>query len=273
MEKLLYEMASSEIDLNVRLQEMLAKQAVDLITQKVAERAKSLELWVQTAGFRHHLKEASDESTHDVERLLKLINDDYPAYRNIFLIDGHGDIRACSRPRRLSRQETVCVADQQWFAQAMRAGEEVRPLIAETACAFLDDGSSTSIILAKGIPGERRDGGTLGVLACLFDWKSEAAKILHSCLPKAASGHVVPGSLAVFTNQHQVVLESSEANLAPAGERFELPERHTRLNAGEMTSSQVSFQEQSYVLASAKCEARHTNCELSWCAHVLRPLS
>jgi len=207
-----------------------------------------------------------------VEQLLKLINDDYPSYRNILLVDINGDIRACSRPRKLSEQDGLCVADQGWYLAATRADSEAPPQITETRGESIDPDNATSIVFAQGVTDPEQSHSLVGALACLFDWKAEAAEVVGSCLPKGASGRVVSGSFALFTNQDQKILESTSHSLLVPGESFSLPDEHLQLAPGQATSSQFQFRGEAYILASAKCQMPGGYRVIDWTSHVLRPL-
>lgn len=272
MESLLYELANAEIELNVRLQETLAKQAVDLFMQKVGERAQALKLWSRNATLQSALSDLSAESIAEVEPLLRSINDDYPFYRNLFLVDINGEIRACSRPGRIAEVPVRCLADQPAFAVAIRDDAETGPCVMETRRLAVDPGNDTSIVFTQGISGPQGDAATVGAIVCLFDWRTVLIDIVQTCLPKAASGRPVPGSLALFTDRDQVVLESTNHALFAPGGPFPLPDKHLQLPPGQSICSQFRYQDQVYVMASAKCETVGERPAVDWTSHVLRPI-
>ncbi len=272
MELLLQEMASSEIHLNLRLQEVLAKQAVDLMFQKIYERAQALRLWVRTSSFREFLRSGNEEHEREAGDLIRLINDDYPSYRNILLIDMSGDVRCSARPQQLRGQEGLCVADQSWFAAAARPQNQDVPQIMESDATFLDAGKG-AVVFALGVPDSDRDRSLLGVLACPFDWQSEAVHVVNACLPKTPAGRNVPGSMALFTNQDQAILESTNHSLLTPGEFFRMPEEHAYLNPGGTRCSSFKFKDETYMLASARCDAHDDRRGVDWTSHVLRPLN
>lgn len=272
MELLLEEMAGSEIRLNLRLQEVLAKQAVDLMFQKIYERSQAMRLWVRTSSFRELLRAGGEEIEKEAGDLIRLINDDYPAYRNIFVVDMSGDLRCCARPQQFRDPKGLCVADQSWFAAAARPHNCDVPQIMESDSKFLDSGKST-VVFALGIPDGDRDDTLLGVLGCLFDWQSEAVHVVNACLPKTPEGRNVPGSMALFSNQDQVILESTNHSLLTPGEFFRMPEDHLYLNPGQTKCSPFTFQQDVYILASARCDDHTDRRGIDWTSHVLRPLN
>jgi len=272
MESLLVEMANSEISLNLSLQETLAKQAVDLMAQKVSERSQALRLWSRTTCFQNYLVNTTDQPATEVERLLRMINDDYPVYRNILLLNANGEIKSCSRPNRLADKDVRCAADQVWFMKAMRSRADAPTQITEANVKLLDNSLQTSLVFAHGIRNENGEGAPIGVLACFFDWQTEASEILNSCLPKSATGRPLPGSVAFFANREQVVLESTNPNHVKIGEYFPLPDEHYQLSSDKTVSGTFTYKDASYIIASAKCEYSKNLDGMDWSAHVIRPL-
>ena len=272
MESLLYEMASAEIELNLHLQETLAKQAVDLMSHKVLKRSLSLRLWSRTSSLRAALGIQGDQPLSEVENLLRTINDDYPVYRNIFLLNNSGEIKACSRPRRIADVDVRSVSDQVWFSKAMRSNVNDPAQIYEMADGELDNTNSASLVFAQSIPGVLEEAGTIGVIACLFDWQSEASEILNACLPKSTTGRPIPGAVAFIANRDQVVMESTNANLCKPRSIVPLPDEHYQLGRGKMIAGDFEYNGVSYIVASAKGDGFVGFDGLEWSAHVLRPL-
>ena len=271
MESLLYEMANSEISLNLSLQETLAQQAVDLITQKVFERSQALRLWSKTNCFQKLLRSAADQSAEEVEKLLRMINDDYPAYKNILLLDANGEIKACSRPSRFADRDVRCVADQMWFNKAIRCSANSPTQITEGNIKRLDSPEQTSLVFAHSIS-ESDESTPLGVLACIFDWQTEAAEILHACLPKSASGRPLAGAVAFFSNREQIVLESTKVDTVKVNEHFVLPDEHYQISGDRTVSGTMKFKDATYIVASAKCSSSKNLDGMGWSAHIIRPL-
>ena len=186
----------------------LAKQAVDLISRKVSERSQALRLWSRTTHFQNFLVDSLEQPKTEVERLLRIINDDYPVYRNILLLNANGEIKACSRPSRLADKDVRSAADQVLFMKAMQSRANAPTQIIEAHAKLLDNSLQTSLVFAHGIRSENGEGAPTGVLVCFFDWQTEASEILNSCLPKPATSRSLPGSLAFVANREQVVLDS-----------------------------------------------------------------
>lgn len=272
MESLLYEMAESEIGLNLHLQETLTRQAVDLMSQKIFERSLALRLWARTHSLRSVLSNPTPESTEEVAGLLRMINDDYPVYRNILLLNNQGEIKACSKPKRLGDLDGLSVADQVWFMQAVRSGMDSHAQISEIKVGESETSKCSTLVFAQAVASTGEDSNALGVLACLFDWQSEAAEILNSCLPRTTTGRPVPGAVAFFTNRDQLVLESTNRSVIKTQEFTALSDEHFQLSAGETHSSSMEFNGSTYIAATAKCDGRKLFDGLGWSAHILRPL-
>ncbi len=268
MESLLYEMANSEISLNLSLQETLAQQAVDLITQKVFERSQALRLWSKTSCFQKLLVNSAEQPTEEVDKLLRMINDDYPAYRNILLLDANGEIKACSRPSRFADKDVRCAADQIWFMKAMRSGANSPTQITEANVKRLDSSEQTSLVFAISI----NDNSPLGVLACIFDWQTEAAEILQACLPKSATGRPLAGAVAFFSNRDQIVLQSTKADMVKVNEHFAMPDEHYQISGDRTVSGTMQIKDATYIIASAKCSPSKNLEGMGWLAHIIRPL-
>jgi hypothetical protein len=272
MESLLYEMANSEIDLNLSLQETLAKQAVDLIAQKVLERSQALRLWSRMTCFQNYLTNPKDQSETEIQHLLRMINDDYPVFRNILLTGSGGEIKACSRPSRLVDNDVRCVADQMWFNKALRSHPDLPSQVTEVHLKRLDSSAQSALVFANSVPGASANEASLGVLACFFDWQSESSEILNACLPKSATGRPLTGSVAFFANREQIVLDSTDPNSVKVSEYFPLPEEHYQLSGDKTFSGTFTYNGASYIVASAKCEHSKHMGSLEWSAHVIRPL-
>jgi len=208
----------------------------------------------------------------EVESLLRMINDDYPVYRNIFLLNNTGEIKACSRPRRIADVDVRSVSDQVWFRKAMRSGVNDPAQIYEMADGELDNTNSASLVFAQSMPGETEEAGTIGVVACLFDWQSEALAILNACWSKSTTGRPIPGAVAFFANRDQVVMESTNASLCKPKSIIALPDEHYQLGQGKMIAGDFEYNGVSYIVASARGSG-FVGCDgLDWSAHILRPL-
>ena len=273
MESLLYEMAESEIGLNLHLQETLTRQAVDLISQKIYERSLALRLWARTQNLRNLLSSPTPELSEEVSGLLRMINDDYPVYRNIFLLSNHGEVKACSKPKRLGDIEGIAIADQVWFQQALRSNTESHAQIFEIKVGDSESGKRPMLMSAQAVQGASDESDSMmGVLACLFDWQTEAGEILSSCLPRTTTGRPAPGAVAFFTNRDQIVLESTNHSIAKVQEFSTLSDEHFQLSPGETCSTTMEFNGTTYIAATAKCDGRKLFDWLGWSAHILRPL-
>lgn len=272
MESMLHEMASSEIELNLHSLETLSKQAVDLMSQKVQERSHALRLWARTGLFRAALSDPSSENTESAARLLKMINDDYPLYQNIILLNSGGEIISCSRPSRLQEAEPRCAADAAWFRSALRGGVQDAVQIHELRHHDFGTGNRPGLMFARPVYDCGNSEQPLGVLACVFGWHTESSGILQSCLPQSSTGRAIASASAFFTNTEGEVLDSTNPTIIPVGKNFGLPEEHLLLQPGKTVAGIFTHQDGSYILASSKMGARCGVGRICWTAHVMRPL-
>lgn len=272
MESLLHEMASSEIELNLHSLETLSKQAVDLMSQKIQERANALRLWARSERFREVILAPSQEAVELSGRSLKMINDDYPLYQNIMLFNSGGEIVSCSRPSRLQESEARGVADSSWFRNALRDTGSEAVEIHEVRNHELGSSGAPNLVFARPVNDRTASENSLGILACIFNWRTEMSLILNACLPQLSSGRPIPNSFAFFTNSDSQVLDSTNLSVAPAGKMFDMPDEHLSIAAGKTIASVFSHQDLQYILASTSMGAQRGLAKLGWTAHVLRPL-
>ncbi len=276
MEAMLHEMASSEIELNLHSLETLSKQAVDLMGQKIHERSHALRLWTLNSGLRSALASPQEATIEEANQLLRMINDDYPVYKNMFLISTGGEVLACSRPKKFESSEAGCVSDHGWFCASLRDSRDPSVRVFELNNDEFGDasvrGKQASLIFSCPVSGDGDGKQAGGVLACLFSWRNEAANILRSCLPNSAANRVIPGSLAFFTNSESQVLESTNPSIAPVGQLFSLPDEHTTATAGKSIAGTFEFGDTTYILSTSKADKRRGLGEMAWSAHVMRPL-
>jgi hypothetical protein len=117
-----------------------------------------------------------------------------------------------------------------------------------------------------------RQGDSLGVLGTLFDWDTEAKKILSTCLPLDSSGASIAGSAAFYTNAKGEVIESTCEETFPVGTLLELPPKAAGLGRGETTSGIFRSGGRNYLLGSSRTKGYREYAGLGWSAHVARPL-
>ena len=89
----------------------------------------------------------------------------------------------------------------------------------------LENHKDSSLVYAGGVrPKGAREGEPLGVLGVLFDWDTEAQKMLRRSLPKNRGGKFISGSAAFYTSRGNIIIESTSPEDFPTGKQVELPE-------------------------------------------------
>ena len=117
-----------------------------------------------------------------------------------------------------------------------------------------------------------REGDTIGVLGILFDWDTEAKKILQTCLPADRQGMTIDGSAAIYTNNQFEIIETTDGERFPVGMKFDLSDQISDLQAGETVSGVLEYQEKRYIFGSSRTKGYREYEGLGWFAHVLRPI-
>ena len=200
MEDLLKEMANGELRLNLKALENFSKQAIDLIDRNLFERSADIRWWATDEYFWQALLNPSEKNFIKASNRLKVINGSYTMYRNLVLSDAGGDIRACSRTELKNELSKINVSDQVWFQMGMRTTFSSEYAVQDVASSNLEKNKERSLIYSGGVRGNgEREGDAIGVLGILFDWDTEAKKILQTCLPMDRQGMIIEGSAAVFT--------------------------------------------------------------------------
>lgn len=273
MEDLLREMALGELELNLMALENFSKQAIDLVDRNLFERAADIRWWSTDEYFWNALENPTPDSFHRASDRLKVINGSYTMYRNIVLADDSGDIVACSRTELRNELSKINVSDQPWFQLGMRTGRSTEFAVQDVQKSNLEKARTRSLVYSGGVRRKgAREGDSIGVLGTLFDWDTEAKKILATCLPLDASGGSIPGSAAFYTNARGEVIETTCDDSFPVGTTLELPPTVQRLGKGETTSAVFRSGERSYLLGSSRTKGYREYSGLGWCAHVARPI-
>lgn len=82
----------------------------------------------------------------------------------------------------------------------MRTNLSSEYAVQDVAASNLEKNKARSLIYSGGARNNgEREGDTIGVLGILFDWDTEAKKILQTCLPKDQQGMIIKGSVAIYT--------------------------------------------------------------------------
>jgi hypothetical protein len=273
MEDLLKEMALGELELNLKALENFSKQAIDLVDRNLFERAADIRWWATDEYFWNALENPTAENFHKASERLKVINGSYTMYRNIVLTNDSGDIVACSRTELRNELAKINVSDQSWFQMGMRTGRSQEFAVQDVQKSLLEKAKNRSLVYSGGVRKRgARSGESVGVLGILFDWDTEAGKILSTCLPCDSSGRTIEGSAAFYTNAKGEVIETTSAETFAVGSKLDLPQRALRLGKGETTSSVFRIGDASYLLGSSRTKGYREYEGLGWCAHVVRPI-
>ena len=273
MEQLLIEMARGELQLNQQALATAARQAIDLIDRNLFERAADVRWWSTDEYFWKALSRPGPELFQRASERLGVINESYTMYRNLVLADAQGGIVACSDQASAAHLQSLTVASDPWFIDAMTTRESSSYAVQDVSRSELEPDKSVSLIYAGGIrAGGARLGATIGALGILFDWDTEAGTILQACLPRDSADQVMAGCLAVYTDRENRIIESTDRQRAPLGANLPLPHRLAMLARGESGSAVTRLHGQSYLMGSARTRGYREYAGLGWQAHILRPL-
>jgi hypothetical protein len=273
MEDLLREMALGELDLNLKALENFSKQAIDLIDRNLFERSADIRWWATDEYFWKALMNPSEEHFRKAGERLKVINGSYTMYRNLVLADSRGEIVACSRTEMRNELMKINVSDQYWFQQGMRTSRSSEYAVQDAAKSNLERTRERSLIYSGGVRNNgTRDGESIGVLGILFDWDTEAGKILLTCLPQDASGARIEGSAAFYANKVGEVIETTDSEKFPVGLKLQLPKSITGIGVGESVSDIWDCNGVQYIVGSSKTKGYREYAGLEWTAHIVRPV-
>jgi hypothetical protein len=273
MEDLLKEMALGELDLNLKALENFSKQAIGLIDRNLFERSADIRWWATDQYFWKALLSGSEDDFRKASERLKVINGSYTMYRNIILANSSGEVVSCSRMELRNELQKINVSDQSWFQLGMRTVKSSEYAVQDAIKSNLEKTKDRSLIYSGGIRvNGARDGDAIGVLGILFDWDTEAKKILRTCLPKDRDGKVIEGSVAFYTNNQNEVVETTDPSLFQVGLKVVFKEDVLSLNSGGTVSGIFVFNEKSYIIGSSKTKGYREYAGLEWTAHIIRPI-
>jgi hypothetical protein len=273
MEDLLQEMALGELELNLKALGNFSKQAIDLVDRNLFERAADIRWWSTDEYFWNALENPTSDNFHKASDRLKVINGSYTMYRNIVLANDSGDIVACSRTELRNELSKINVSDQPWFQLGMRTARSQEFAVQDAQKSPLEKSKSRSLVYSGGVRRKgARSGDSMGVLGTLFDWDTEAKKILSTCLPRDPSGSTIAGSAAFYTNAKGEIIETTSEESFPVGARPDLPAATSGLGKGGTSTSVFRTAQASYLLGSTRTKGYREYEGLSWTAHVARPI-
>jgi hypothetical protein len=274
MEDLLAEMAAGELALNLQALEMFSKQAIDLIDRNLFERSADIRWWATDRYFWKSLADPSEDAFQSACNRLKVINNSYTMYRNLILADSSGEIVACSKMELRNELKKVNVSDQEWFQNGMRTQKSNEYAVQDTQTSILEKHKDRSLIYSGGVrTSGAREGDAIGVLGVLFDWDTEARKILENCLPCDRDGNFISGCVAFYTNSKDEIMETTDDEKFPVGMTVELPEEHKNLTDGQSASGLFEHGSRKYLLGSSRTQGYREYRGIYWSAHVVRPFN
>jgi hypothetical protein len=272
MEKLLAEMAVGELELNLTALESFAKQAIDLIDRNLFERAADIRWWATDRFLWEAIAHPGAESYDAACRRLKVVNANYTMYRNLVLADSNGDIVACSKTELRNELRKINVSEHEWFQQGLRTTQATEYAVQDVGASPLERTKACSLIYAGGVRRDgARNGEAIGVLGVLFDWDTEAQKILRTCLPRDRDGKVIPGCVAFYTARDGRIIESSDAAFA-TGTTTELPAAVIALAAGGSATGVLTHGGRRYLIGSCRTKGYREYQGLGWMSHIVRPV-
>ena len=273
MEDLLKEMAVGELELNLKALENFSKQAIDLIDRNLFERSADIRWWATDQYFWEALMTPSDKNYQKASERLKVINGSYTMYRNLILTNASGEIVACSRNELWNELKKINVSDQIWFQHGMRTTASNEYAVQDVMHSNLEKLKQRSLIYSGGVrKNGKREGDSIGVLGILFDWDTEAKKILEICIPRHTDGKSIEGSAAFYTNRSNEIIETTDEEHFPVGLKLEFPESILSLSAGDTVSSLFTYKDMRYIIGSSKTKGYREYSGLDWAAHVIRPI-
>jgi hypothetical protein len=273
MEELLREMATVELQLNLKTLENFAKQAIDLVDRNLFERSADIRWWSTDEYFWKALSNPSEAEFMKASDRLKVINGSYTMYRNLVLADSDGVIRACSNTELMDELSGFDVSDHIWFQEGIRTSRSSQYAVQDVMISPLEKDKQRSLIYAGGVrKNGKREGEAIGALGVLFDWDTEARTILETCLPKDRIGEVISGSVAVYVNQDFEVIETTGREDFSVGSVLTLPAEVSVLQSGEKVSGLFEFNDQKYIYGACRTKGYREYPGLNWIACVLRPI-
>jgi hypothetical protein len=266
-------MALGEVNLILQSLEHFSKQAIDLIDRNLFERSADIRWWSTDEYFWRALETPTPETFEQACKRLKVINNSYTMYRNLVLADLNGDIVACSRTELRNEMRKINASEQLWYQRGLQTTQSTQYAVQDVSGSPLERQKEVSLIYAGGVRRKgARAGESIGVLGVMFDWDTEAQKILRTCLPRDNAGNYIEGSAACYTNAAGVIIETTSPDRFPVGRQLVLPEEHTKLNKGESRTGLTTIDGVKYVVGSSRTKGYREYAGLGWSAHVLRPV-
>ena len=273
MEDLLKEMAVGELLLNLQALENFSKQAIDLLDRNLFERAADVRWWSTDKFFWTALQEPTAENFQRAAHRMEVINGSYTMYRNLVLVSRTGEVVASAKSEDRTKLKSLSVYDDEWFLMAMRTTKSSEFAVQDVVKSKLEGRKERSLMYSSGVrSGGGRTGDPIGVVGILFDWDTEAKKILNTCLPRNRDGDLIAGCAAFYTNAAHEIIETTDPDHFPVGKRMKLPAAHTQLKAGQSASGLFLHDEGRHILGTSRTKGYREYAGLGWSAHVVRPI-
>jgi hypothetical protein len=273
MEDLLKEMAVGELQLNLQALENFSKQAIDLLDRNLFERSADIRWWSTDRYFWTALREPTQENFERAAHRMEVINGSYTMYRNLILANRNGEIVASAKSEDRNKLRSISVYDDPWFLMGMRTNKSSEYAVQDVQKSELEPRKERSLIYSGGVRQEGdRQGAPIGVVGILFDWDTEAKKILSTCLPRNRSGELIDGCAAFYTNSNGEIIETTDPEQFTVGKVVPLPAAHAQLKAGQSISGVFEEGGSRYILGSSQTKGYREYAGLGWTAHIVRPI-
>lgn len=162
-----------------RLSEM-SQTLVQLIVRNLYERTADVRWWAtDDALFRCLESMDAGEIEHAAGRL-SLINRFYSVYLNLVLVDGSGNVVACSERSRFHKLLGASLGNQTWVQRALntRSGDEY--IVDDIYRDRYHDDKMVAVYATAVRRGGKIDGEVVGALGVFFDWEDQARVIVRN---------------------------------------------------------------------------------------------
>ena len=157
----------------------MGQTLVQLIVRNLYERTADVRWWAADEALVQCLEALDPQTiTHATERL-GLLNRFYSVYLNLVLVGKNGQIVACSRPAQFSRVVGANVTQKSWFKQAMALSTGDHYVADDIRHDSLHDDKLVAVFATAVRQGGTVDGKSIGVLAIMFDWETQARAIVQ----------------------------------------------------------------------------------------------
>lgn len=166
----------------------------------------------------------------------------------------------------------INVSEHEWFQLGLRTARATEYAVQDVANSPLERNRCSSLVYAGGVRQNGANmGEAIGVLGVIFDWDTEAQKILTTCLPRDRHGKVVPGCAAFYTARDGRIIESTDPTFA-GGTSPDLPEVTSALPPGGSYTGVLAHGGRRYLIGSCRTKGYREYRGLGWTSHIVRPV-